>query len=351
MKYDENDIKKIEEILKVKPKIKVPEFNSEFYFNKQNEPTFLPQKTFYFEDFIKIAASFISGFIIVFLFYQQKFNFETTLWQSQNLTSVKSKDIIGVVLFIKGKVDLISEDKNQDVYQGTTITENSTIKTYDKSTIEIVLDKRIQIRIKENTTITLTKSENLWKIFQEQGISYHNVKSLKPKENYYVETPSAIAGVRGTFFYVNNNSDKTEIEVHKGNVIIYTKELESGYIQLKNKGSLTPNNLFLFDKKIKKIEKKVAKKSDLDVLFKEMEENFSIIESEELWENLSKIPTTTNKNDIEKVYNKRVEKIHLVDGRILEGVIASQVGNKIILHTTTGIFIVNLEDIKEITFE
>ena len=69
MKYDENDIKKIEEILKVKPKIKVPEFNSEFYFNKQNEPTFLPQKTFYFEDFIKIAASFISGFIIVFLFF------------------------------------------------------------------------------------------------------------------------------------------------------------------------------------------------------------------------------------------------------------------------------------------
>jgi len=46
-----------------------------------------------------------------------------------------------------------------------------------------------------------------------------------------------------------------------------------------------------------------------------------------------------------------VEKIHLVDGRILEGVIASQVGNKIILHTTTGIFIVNIDDVKEITFE
>jgi len=345
-----NDIEKLEEILKVKPKIKVPEFNPEFYFNKQNEPTFLPKKTFYYEDFIKIAASFIFGFIIIFLFYQQKFSFDVTLWQPQNLTS-KSKEIIGVVIFIKGKVDLISMNTNQTVYQGSTIPENSTIKTYEKSSIEIILDKRIQIRIKENTTITLTKSENLWKIFQEQGISYHNVKSLKPKENYYVETSSAIAGVRGTFFYVKNDSDKTEIQLHKGNIIIYTKEIESGYIQLKNKGFLTSNYIFLFNKKNKKIEKKVAKKTDLDVLYKEMEENFSIIENEELWENLSKIPNTTNKNDIEKVYNKRVEKIHLVDGRILEGVIASQIGNKIILHTTTGVFIVNLEDIKEITFE
>ncbi len=351
MKNDNNDIKKLEEILKVKPKIKAPEFNPEFYFNKQNEPNFLPKKSIYFEHFIKIAASIFFGFIIIFLLYQQKFSFDTSLWQPQNLSSVKSRQILGVVILIKGKVDLISDDKNQEIYQGTTITENSTIKTYDKSSLEIVLEKRIQIRIKENTTITLTKSENLWKIIQEHGITYHNVKTLRPKENYYVETPSTIAGVRGTFFYVNNDSDKTEIEVHKGNVIIYTKELESGYIQLKNKGYLTQNYIFLFDKKIKKIEKKVAKKTDLDVLYKEMEENFSIIENEELWENLSKIPNTTNKNDIEKVYNKRVEKIHLVDGRILEGVIASQIGNKIILHSTTGVFIVNLEDIKEITFE
>ncbi len=167
-----------------------------------------------------------------------------------------------------------------------------------------------------------------------------------------METPTTIAGVRGTFFKVRNQNHFQEIEVSKGKVVVFLKEKsQQNIVQIKQFEILTKNNYFYFDQKNKKIEKKYAKNLELDVIYNQMIKNLKEINEKELWEEIKKIPNTNNKKDIEKVYNKRVEIIRLKDGRILEGVIASQLNNQVILHTTKGIFVININEIKEILYQ
>ncbi|GIX43322.1 MAG: hypothetical protein KatS3mg129_3055 [Leptospiraceae bacterium] len=355
-----NEIKNsiLEEILKTRPNIKAPYFNPNIYFNKENEPEFHIKKQFNTDSFIKIAATIFFIFTISFLFYEQNIKFDIVNQNKNKLSKANidnnNQEKIGIILFTKGNAEIISPNALQTkskVYPGTILTNHTSIKTYKDSYIEILLEKKAHIRINENTFITLAKNDNILTIHQEKGESYHNIEKLSQEEQYFVETPTTIAGVRGTCFIVKNTQNIEEIYVHNGKVAIYLKEKNANYIQIKNIGILNPNQKYLYNKKNKKIEKKDAKNSEIDVIINEMKEHLTLIENKEIWEEIKKIPNTMNKKEIEKVYNRRIEKIHLYDGRILEGVIASQIKDQVILHTTQGILIINVKEIKEITYE
>jgi hypothetical protein len=355
--FNNKELEQLEEILRTKPNIKIPEFNEEIYFNKEIEPIYIIRKKYTINQIVQIAAIILFIFTISFLYFQQNLKIdninELKFTSKYDLEKTKKTNpIIGIILISKGKVEIYSEDIKKDPvigYTGTTIVENTTIKTYDNSLVEILLEKRVQIRMKENTQITFHKKENTWNILQHKGESYHNVIKLNPTEEYYVETLTTIAGVRGTFFRVKSDTNISEIEVHKGKVEIFTKDLSTH--QITNKGILTTNHQFFYDKKNSKIEKKDAKNLEFDVIYNEMQKNLELIHNnKEIWEEVKKIPTTMNKKEIEKVYNRRIEKIYLHNGRILEGVIASQINNYVILHTTEGILVLKISDIKEITY-
>ena len=51
------------------------------------------------------------------------------------------------------------------------------------------------------------------------------------------------------------------------------------------------------------------------------------------------------------MYGQSLEKIILKDGRILQGVVASQQGDRLMLHTTSGVVVVRRQDVQEIVYE
>lgn len=348
---------KLESLLRIKPDIKAPEFNEDLYFSSINSKNNNNKKlTFYSYSYLKAAAIYILVFIVILLYI--KFDLLNKIESHKLLNITKLEEnrntpvIIGIIVFVKGSVE-IKDEKNETLstaYIGNTINDNSTIITKDNSYIELFIEKKIQLRINENTTIKIKKNDKVWKILQDQGESFHNIKSLMKGEEYLVETPTTIAGVRGTFFKVKNNKDFHEIEVERGKVNVYIKEMNANTNQIKVVDILNNKKIFIYDEKKQIFEKKDTKKSNLSVILDDMNEHIKIIENEALWEEIKKIPNVVNKNDIEKVYNKRLEIISLKDGRKLQGVIAAQVEEKIILHTTEGIILINISDINEITY-
>ncbi len=354
---EQEDILKLQNLLRKKPTIKVPEFKDDLYFNKDIEPNFIIESSEKnYKLFIRIAALLLLCIVIPFI-YRQNHNIQFykdhrsihNIGEEAN----SKKDIIGYILLVKGDAYII--DKNNQRFianSGITIMSDSTVITNKNSSIDLLLQHKVYLKISENTKIVLKLNEKKFHAFQEYGESYHNIKKLEPKEEYIVETPTTIAGVRGTFFKVRNQDYFQEIQVSKGKIVVFLKEKsQQNIVQIKQLDVLTKNDYFYFDQKNKKMEKKYAKNLELDVIYNQMIKNLKEIDEKELWEEIKKIPNTNNKKDIEKVYNKRVEIIKLKDGRILEGVIASQLNNQVILHTTKGIFVININEIKEILYQ
>jgi hypothetical protein len=66
---------------------------------------------------------------------------------------------------------------------------------------------------------------------------------------------------------------------------------------------------------------------------------------------LSAIEATADEGQIEKIYQRPLEILYMTDGRVLRGVVASQVDRTLILHTTEGVLVVPIEDLQEIRFQ
>ncbi|MFN3603252.1 MAG: FecR domain-containing protein [Leptonema sp. (in: bacteria)] len=338
------DIEKLESLLRSKLEIPTPEWKEELLYKN---PIY-PLQTNILSSYYKIAA--IGFLILSFTFFYFKFtNFDRI--KISKTQEQGDKKAIGIVLFVKGDSFFYDQEHPQKLYVGNLIYKNTLIETKENGKVEILLDKKIHIRIERNTKIKLDYQNNQWNLYQEKGISYHDVK-LKEKENYYIETPAIIAGVRGTFLKIKNQQNLTEIEVLNGKVAVL-RSLEKENNTLKSfiqETVIKENSSIEIQHNNGKILKKDAKKQEMVVTYIEMTKNREIF-TEGLWEEIKKMPLTKNKKEIEQVYNKRVEIIKLKDGRILQGIIASQIEDKIILHTTEGILVVNTEDIKEIVYE
>ncbi len=354
--FDEEDIIKLESLLRIKPTLKVPAFPEElFYSTIEKYETYKKDKIILYS-YLKVAATVFIIFTTSFLYIKYDLLKKVENFRVQHLSEIQKptdqSEVIGIIVFVKGRVEIKDEKNNTTslAYIGNTINENSVITTNSKSFIEVLLEKRIQIRINPDTSIKLTRRNDVWKILQSQGETFHYVKTLTKKEEYYVETPTTIAGVRGTFFKVKTSKDIHEIVVERGKVNVYLKEIHSNTNQIKNLGVINQNTIFIFDEKNQIYEKKDTKNSELSVIFDDMNDHIKIVENETLWEEIKKIPNVVNKNDIEKVYNRRLEIISLKDGRKLQGVVAAQIDEKIILHTTEGIIIININDINYITY-
>lgn len=347
MKDNQREIQELENLLKVKIELKVPEWKENLLFE---EPKYkLKNQNIFFGPYKIAAVIFFIFFIGIYYFY--KIYQWNQLSKNQNVFTQENQ-AIGIVLLAKGENFIIDKtNQKKKIFTGNLIYPNFKIETTNLSKVEILLDKRIHIRIDQNTSIFILYENLHWEIKQLHGISYHNVMKIYDKENYFVETPTIIAGVRGTFFKIENQNLTTKIEVLKGNIDIYKieKSEESDKKIIIQEDKLEENQSLEFYEN-KKILKKDAKNQKLFVIYNNMNQNLNLF-SNELWEEVKKIPSTKNEKEIEQVYNKRLEIILLKDGRKMEGIIASQIGNKLILHTTEGIFVVNTDDIKEIIFK
>jgi len=144
--------------------------------------------------------------------------------------SQKEVDEYAMVTFMIGDV----KKNSAEVQIGDLIKENDMIVTSDNSFCDIKIGESI-IRIKSLSNVkisTLFKNGNIENttIGLDAGKMLCKPKKLLKDENFFVKTPTAVAGVRGTQFAVETDKElTTRIKVFKGEVKVAkrVKQFES----------------------------------------------------------------------------------------------------------------------------
>lgn len=122
-------------------------------------------------------------------------------------------------------------DRTFKAVKGMKLVEGDTLYTAAKSSASVIFDNNSQVVIGENSAVNLAEMRNLESkksstiICLKKGSIFSKVKKkLTQKEKFQIRTSNAIAGVRGTEFYVNTVDGNTYVYVLKGKV-----ELSSYY--------------------------------------------------------------------------------------------------------------------------
>ncbi|MFW6121555.1 MAG: FecR family protein [Petrotogales bacterium] len=107
---------------------------------------------------------------------------------------------------------------------GMLLYQSDSVKTGDNTSASIILfDNSIIIRLDSSTEVTLQEvieeEETSVKMEQEVGRTWNTISKMSGIDSYEVQTPTAVASVRGTAFEVNVSDDgNTTIGVGNGTV-------------------------------------------------------------------------------------------------------------------------------------
>ena len=133
-------------------------------------------------------------------------------WFTQSSTVVKAQLVIdsGTVQVRHAGGTWTSADNGMLLYQ------SDSVKTGENTSASIILFESSILRLDSNTEVTLeeilqeTEATNV-KIQQDEGRTWNTISKISGIDNYEVQTPVAVASVRGTSFCVNVQSNGTTL--------------------------------------------------------------------------------------------------------------------------------------------
>ena len=133
----------------------------------------------------------------------------------------------GIINFTTGDVKLVVNGQAITANTGDKITQGMTVKTGSKSIVDIYFEGSV-IRILEKSSVVMTElvknltdSKELTELYVENGKVFSKVtRKLTEGEKFRVNTPTAVAGVRGTEFIVSEENGKSNIACIEGKVAV-----------------------------------------------------------------------------------------------------------------------------------
>ncbi len=129
-----------------------------------------------------------------------------------------------LVVFKKGNSYIIKESKSIPITVNTILTENDIIKTEKDAYLNLQLSNGVIVKIGANSQIKLNKiiktnQEEEYKISLQNGEILSKVNKEKDKKiKLDIQSPTAIASVRGTELYIEANHSESLIAVNEGRV-------------------------------------------------------------------------------------------------------------------------------------
>lgn len=133
----------------------------------------------------------------------------------------------GIINFIAGDVKIVADGKTVSANVGDKITQGMVVKTGTKAIADIYFEGSV-IRILEKSSVVmkelvknLSDSKELTELYVENGQVFSKVtRKLTEGEKFKVNTPTAVAGVRGTEFLVSEEEGKSNIACIEGTVAV-----------------------------------------------------------------------------------------------------------------------------------
>ncbi|MCF7824301.1 MAG: FecR family protein [Candidatus Marinimicrobia bacterium] len=155
----------------------------------------------------------------------------STFW----LTLLYSQESVGVIAKAKGGTfhkKFNADDYNPNAVMGTQLKNHDWIKTGDDGFIAIFfLDDKSQLKIKGNSELEILAAVERGKISKTISLDYGTVKAsvTKQKGEFRIATPTSVASVKGTEWWVQSNENGDIFTVLNG--IVEIENLISGLVQ------------------------------------------------------------------------------------------------------------------------
>jgi len=159
------------------------------------------------------------------------------LWffSQTSLATETTSDSVGKVVFILGKVQLLTqnaegETRQQPVQRGSDVYIGSSIVTLDRAQVGIRMIDGATLQIRANSHFSIQQYEydaqapenSAVKFFLQKGElnSKTGAAGKAAKHKYRLNTPIAAIGIRGTEFTVTTDSQHTRVDVLSGGVVV-----------------------------------------------------------------------------------------------------------------------------------
>ncbi|MBI5875135.1 MAG: FecR domain-containing protein [Deltaproteobacteria bacterium] len=145
---------------------------------------------------------------------------------------------VGRIVALKGKVTITRGASIKEAALEDVVFVKDTISTQSGTKLKILLHDDTLFTISENSTFVIkeymltTKANKVKSFF---GLLSGGVRALVGRSNFAIQTPTAVAGVKGTYFNVWLD---TEGGVLVTNVAVHTGEVEVSNINDKVKGTV-----------------------------------------------------------------------------------------------------------------
>ena len=138
-----------------------------------------------------------------------------------------SKERSARIKFLKGNVQRNEGKGWHSVSRvGTILLQQDKLKTGGNGRVEVQFDDGSLLQLTSNSSISLKEYSYSRKgrkanVNLKKGAIFANVNKLRRNSNFKVSTATAVAGVRGTQFYVSiDKKENVKLEVYKGGVDI-----------------------------------------------------------------------------------------------------------------------------------
>ena len=277
------------------------------------------------------------------------------------------KELTGIVTFKIGSAFI--NEKNAMLRDR--IYEDDIIKVKEKSVLVIQFSESALLTIKSNTTIKIAElvsadNKPLIELFQTSGSTFNKI--VKGKANYRIKTPTSVASVRGTSFYVSVQEDnKSQVKLLHGELEVSQPDKETQPVTLVNEQKIETSTAGLTSvKSLDQEEQKRLEKFDKIEILPEDKLNETAADAELgiMPEDVEKIliedEVKNNDNNKKKNISRgftipylkkkygNLSKIQTKDGHTYIGAF-KQIGDKMEVVSTKGKFMLPVSKIKKVS--
>ncbi|XDD49944.1 FecR domain-containing protein [Leptospira sp. WS92.C1] len=250
------------------------------------------------------------------------------------------------VVFVKGEA-LVMRDVESKLHQGDLLNESDIILTKAGGAVDIGLTDSSVIRVKENTKLILKELRDNNGSQIRMNLAAGRILNVVEKErkgsNYYVETPSAVAAVRGTSFEVSASESESVVFVAAGAVEVTSLNVSKKVYILEASKLVTVNQ----DGEVESVDLSKVNATLPD--YKDMKKNLGTLDRE-LLSDVQNLKSAKTEEELSKIYDLNIEHIIMKDGRELRGVVVSQKRGKLVVQTLKGSYILNEEAVDKIKY-
>ncbi|MCS6984002.1 MAG: FecR family protein [Leptospiraceae bacterium] len=159
--------------------------------------------------------------------------------------AAKLEERFGVVTFTSGNENYVERGPDRLIAKAGTLVKNQDrVKTGIKSRMDIQLQEGVALSLKEESEISiedlseLMQGETQDKLYLSRGAIFVKIIKLNQGSQFQVRTPTLVASVRGTAFYLKSSKKSSSLAVTEGRVEITTSQGEKKEISQGEKANV-----------------------------------------------------------------------------------------------------------------